>query len=80
MPLLVSVLSNRHVIWSDRVFLGLLLIENDMDGEAVSLAFASCSGPDCIKDVIPKYGLRLKVYQAIKREIEAHVQVEPWYV
>ena len=42
-----------------------------MDGEAVSLAFASCSGPDCIKDVISKYGLRLKVYQAIKREIEA---------
>lgn len=48
-----------------------ILVENDMDGEAVSLAFASCSGPDCIKDVIPKYGLRLKVYQAIKREIEA---------
>ena len=42
-----------------------------MDGVAVSLAFASCSGPDCIKDVIPKYGLRLKVYQAIKKEIEA---------
>ena len=42
-----------------------------MDGVAVSLAFVSCSGPDCINDVIPKYGLRLKVYQAIKREIEA---------
>ena len=38
----------------------------------MSLAFASCSGPDCIKDVIPKYGLRLKVYQAIKKEIEAN--------
>ena len=37
----------------------------------MSLAFASCSGPDHLKDVIPKYGLRLKVYQVIKREIEA---------
>lgn len=37
-----------------------------MDGEAISLAFASCS-----VDIIPKYGLRLKVYQAIKREIKA---------
>ena len=37
----------------------------------MSLAFAAHSGPDCLKDVIAKYGLRLKVYQAIKAELEA---------
>lgn len=42
-----------------------------MDGEAISLAFASQSGPDCFKDVIPKYGARLKVYQVLKKDIEA---------
>lgn len=42
-----------------------------MDGQAIALAFASQSGPDCIKDVVSKYGLRLKVYQIIKKEIEA---------
>lgn len=48
-------------------------LENDMDGDALSLAFAAQSGPDCLKDVVPKYGLRLKVYQAIKVELEAQV-------
>ena len=37
----------------------------------MSLAFAAHSGPDCLKDVVPKYGLRLKVYQALKAELEA---------
>ena len=39
-----------------------------MDGQTIALAFASQSGPDCIKDVVSKYGLRLKVYQIIKKE------------
>lgn len=42
-----------------------------MDGDALSLAFAAHSGPDCLKDVVPKYRLRLKLYQAIKAELEA---------
>ena len=37
-----------------------------MDGEAIGLALATTAGPDCLRDVIPKYGLRLKVYRAIK--------------
>ena len=48
-----------------------LNIANELDGEAVSLAFASLSGPDCIKDIILKFGLRQKVYQLIKKEFEA---------
>ena len=53
------------------VLFPLLFVENDMDGDALSLAFAAHSGPDCLKDVVPKYGLRLKLYQAIKVELEA---------
>lgn len=37
-----------------------------MDGEATVAAFATCSGPDCLKDVVGKYGTRVKVYNAIK--------------
>jgi len=45
-------------------------IDQGMDGEAVSLAFASTAGPDCLKDVIMKYGLHLKVYRAIKGQLQ----------
>ena len=41
-----------------------------MDGEAVALAYAKTAGPDCLKDVISKYGISLKVYRAIKEELE----------
>ncbi len=42
-----------------------------MDGEAISEAFATQSGPDCLKDVIQKYGLRLKVYRVLKQALGA---------
>ena len=41
-----------------------------MDGEAISVAFATHYGPNCLKDVIPKYGLHLKVYQALKQVLD----------
>ena len=44
-----------------------------MDGEAVCLALATTAGPDCLRDVIPKYGLRLKVYRAIKGALTQQV-------
>ncbi len=37
-----------------------------MDREAIMEAFGTCSGPDCLKDVVAKYGQRPKVYNAIK--------------
>ncbi|XP_065891863.1 uncharacterized protein [Dysidea avara] len=40
-----------------------------MDGEAISLAFTTTSGPDCLKEVISQFGQRLKVYKAIKEEL-----------
>ena len=33
-----------------------------MDGEAIAVALGSCPGPDCVKEVVPKVGTRLKVY------------------
>ena len=41
-----------------------------MDGEATAAAFATCAGPDCLKDVIPKLGIRLKVYNTLKLVID----------
>ena len=41
-----------------------------MDGEAIFDAFGCQSGPDCLKDVIPTFGQRVKVYKAIKFAID----------
>ena len=41
----------------------LIIIEEDMDGKAINMAFAAQSGPDCLLHVVKKYGLRLKVYK-----------------
>ena len=41
-------------------------IEQEMDGDAILMGFASSPGPDWLKDVIPKVGLRLKVYSALR--------------
>ena len=40
----------------------------EMDGEALFGAFGSL---DCLKDVLPKFGQRIKVYKAIKVEMES---------
>ena len=47
----------------------MFLLEQEMDGEALMPAFATCSRPDCIKDVIKTFGTRLKVYNVIKTAI-----------
>jgi len=44
--------------------------DQDMDGEAICVALASTPGPDSLRDVIPKLGLRLKVYQVIKAALD----------
>ena len=48
------------------IHLSFCCVDQGMDGEAMSLAYTTISGPDCLKDIISKYGIRLKVYQAIK--------------
>lgn len=37
-----------------------------MDGDAILVGFASSSGPEWLKDIVPKVGLRLKVYSALR--------------
>ena len=41
-----------------------------MDGEAIFGAFGCQAGPDCLKDILPTYGQRIKVYRAIKLAID----------
>ena len=41
-------------------------VEQCMDGEAIIAAFGATSGPDCLRDVLPKYGQRIKVYNSLK--------------
>ena len=50
--------------------------EQEMDGEAITAVFTTSPGPDCLKDVLPKLGQRLKVYNALKclyEELQVHV-------
>ena len=47
-----------------------------MDGEALFDAFGCQSGPDCLKDVVPKYGQRVKVYKVIKVAMNASLMQE----
>ena len=48
--------------------------EQEMDGEGTVGAFATCPGPDCLKDVVLKYGSRVKVYNAIRAAINENYQ------
>ena len=41
-----------------------------MDGEALFSTFGCQVGPDCLKDILPTYGQRIKVYRAIKTAID----------
>ena len=43
-----------------------VILENAMDGEALLTLIGLTPGPDCLKDLVKKVGLRLKVYKAIK--------------
>ena len=52
------------------------ITEQEMDGEAIAAVFATSPGPDCLKDVLPKLGQRLKVYNALKTLYE-QFQVSP---
>ena len=51
-----------------------LYVAEEMDGVALAMALASSPGPDCLKDVVPRLGIRLKVYQAIKLALESEVR------
>ena len=37
-----------------------------MDGELLEALLGTTQGPDCLKELIPKVGIRLKLYQRIR--------------
>jgi hypothetical protein len=41
-------------------------IDEDMYGQALIDAFDTCSGPDCLRDILPKFGIRVKTYKVLK--------------
>ena len=41
-------------------------VDQEMDGAAITAGLASGPGPDWLKEVVPKVGLRLKVYGCIR--------------
>lgn len=40
--------------------------DNEMDGESLVTLIGSKPGPDSLKDLVQKVGLRMKLYKAIK--------------
>lgn len=43
-----------------------LLAVNEIDGDALVTLLGTSSGPDCFKELVPKIGIRMKVYKLIK--------------
>lgn len=43
-----------------------VVLDNEMDGESLCTLFESSPGPDCLKDIVPKLGPRLRMYKEIK--------------
>ena len=46
--------------------LWLIYLENEMDGDALVTLIGVTPGPDCLKNLISKVEIRMKVYQHIK--------------
>ena len=42
------------------------MTENEMDGESLVTLMGSKPGPDSLKDLVEKVGLRMKLYKAIR--------------
>ena len=49
---------------------GLPFAGEEMDGEAIFDAFGCQVGPDCLKDILPTDGQRIKINRAIKAVID----------
>uniref|UniRef100_A0A1X7T2E8 SAM domain-containing protein n=1 Tax=Amphimedon queenslandica TaxID=400682 RepID=A0A1X7T2E8_AMPQE len=47
-------------------------VDNEMDGESLCtlFQFESSPGPDCLRELVPKLGIRLRLYKDIKEEIK----------
>lgn len=57
------------VMYKDRTFIidfVLLFTENEVDGDTLVTLIGVTPGPDSLKELIQKVGLRVKVYKLIK--------------
>lgn len=43
-----------------------VILEQELDGSAISMGLASSPGPDWIKEIVPLLGVRLKVHNALR--------------
>ena len=44
----------------------ILIIDEYLDGSAITIGLSTSPGPDWLKDVVSKIGLRLKVHNALR--------------
>lgn len=44
----------------------ILIIDEYLDGSAITIGLSTSPGPDWLKDVVSKVGLRLKVHNALR--------------
>ena len=56
----------EHVMLFIVYYIPYTFLENEMDGDSLCTLIGIIPGPDCLKDLVPKVGVRLKVYQCIK--------------
>ena len=58
-----------------------ICIEHEMDGQSlVTLVDTGIQGPDCLRELIPKIGVRLKVYSYIIKDKEAQASQVSFYI
>lgn len=46
-------------------------LDNEVDGDALIIMMSTVAGPNCSKEVVPKVGIRMKVYRLFKSFSEA---------
>ena len=54
------------IVLTHNIGTSFLNIVNEVDGDALVTLMGTTSGPDCLKELVPKVGIRMKVYKLIK--------------
>ncbi len=63
------------LVWNNVNFLlNNYVLDQEMDGAAITQTFGTCVGPDFLRDVVSKFGVRIKVYTAIRTHLDKDVK------
>ncbi len=74
-PSQVSLHQMACLVWNNVNFLlNNYVLDQEMDGAAITQTFGTCVGPDCLRDVVSKFGVRIKVYTAIRTHLDKDVK------